>query len=134
MSLLDITSSQVQGDISVTILHLKGQLDRNTDDQLLGRALQSHEDGARYLLLDLSELEMLTSSGLHTIHTLFRMFTPQADLDKMHQHLGEMYKSPYFKIACPNPQVYYVLNITGFVQNIFVFNNMDEAVRSFGGQ
>ena len=133
MSLLDITSSQIQGDISATILHLKGQLDRNTDDQLLDRARQSYEDGSRYLLLDLSELEMLTSSGLHTIHTLFRLFTPQADLNKMHQQQGEPYKSPYFKIVCPSPQVYYVLNITGFVQNIFVFNNMEEAVRSFGG-
>lgn len=133
MSLLDITSSQIQGDISATILHLKGQLDRNTDDQLLDRARQSHEDGARYLLLDLSDLEMLTSSGLHTIHTLFRLFTPQTDLDKMHKQKDAQYKSPYFKIVCPNPQIYYVLNITGFVQNIFVFNNMEEAVKSFGG-
>jgi hypothetical protein len=44
---------------------------------------------------------------------------------------GEPYKSPYFKIVCPNPQVYYVLNITGFVQNILVFNNLEDALSSF---
>ena len=133
MNVLDISSSQIQGDVSVTILHLKGPLDRSTDEQLLDRTRQSYEDGARYLLLDLSEVEMLTSSGLHAIHTIFRLFTPQNELDLMHEHKDEPYKSPYFKIICPNPQIYYVLNITGFVQNIFVFNNMEEAVRSFGG-
>ena len=133
MNVLDISSSQIQGDVSVTILHLKGPLDRSTDEQLLDRTRQSYEDGARYLLLDLSEVEMLTSSGLHAIHTIFRLFTPQNELDLMHEHKDEPYKSPYFKIICPNPQIYYVLNITGFVQNIFVFNNTEDAINSFDG-
>jgi anti-anti-sigma factor len=131
MSALEITSSQIQGDVTATILHLKGQIDRNTYDQLLDHARETHEDGIKRLLLDLSDVDMLTSSGLHAIHTLFRMFTPQADLEKMHQTKGEPYKSPYFKIMCPSPQVYYVLNITGFMQNIFVFSNMEEAISSF---
>jgi ABC-type transporter Mla MlaB component len=134
MSSLEITSSQIQGDVTATILHLKGQCDRNTYEQLLDRARQSHEDGSKYLLLDLSEVDMLTSSGLHAIHTLFRMFTPQDDMNKMRDLKGEPYKSPYFKIMCPAPQVYYVLNITGFMQNIFVFNNMEDAVGSFDKQ
>ena len=134
MSLLEITSSQIQGDVTATILHLNGQLDRNTDDQLLDRAREAFEDGARHLLLDLSDVNMLTSSGLHAIHTLFRLFTPQNELDLMHKQRDTPYKSPYFKIVCPSPQVYYVLNITGFIQNIFIFNNMEEAIRSFDGQ
>jgi len=134
MSTLDITSSQIQGDMSATILHLTGQIDQSTDDLLLDRARQSHEDGARHLLLDLSEVDMLTSSGLHAIHVIFRLFTPQSDLDVMHQHRDEPYKSSYFKMVCPNPQVYYILNITGFAQNIFIFNNLEDAIKSFGGQ
>jgi anti-anti-sigma regulatory factor len=132
MSLLEITSSQIQGDITATILHLNGQLDRNTDAELLDRVRQSHEDGAKYLLLDLSDVNMLTSTGLHAIHIIFRLFTPPEDLEKMRVLEGEPYKSPYFKIVCPNPQVYYVLNITGFMQNILVFNNMEDALSSFG--
>ena len=132
MSSLEITSSQIQGDVTAIILHVKGQLDRNTDEQLLDRARQSYEDGMRHLQLDLSDVEMVTSSGLHALHTLFRMFTPQNELDFMHTHRDQPYKSPYFKIVCPSAQIYYVLNITGFVQNIFIFNNMDDAVKSFG--
>jgi len=133
MSVLEITSSQIQGDVSATILHLKGQLDRNTDEQLIDRARQSYEDGARHLLLDLSEVDMLTSSGLHAIHTLFRLFTPQGDLELMHKQNEEPYKSSYFKLLCPNPQIYYILNITGFLQNLLIYNNLDDAIKSFTG-
>lgn len=133
MSELSITSSQVQGKVSVAILHLAGQFDRTTSQQVLDHARQAREDGATHLLLDLSSVEMLTSSGLLAIQSIFKLFTPESDMEIMHQHHEEPYKSPYLKLACPNPQIYYVLNIAGFLQNILIYNNMDEAVNSFEG-
>ena len=133
MSELKITSSQIQGKVSVTILHLNGQFDRMTANQALDRARQSHEDGAKHLLLDLSGVDMLTSSGLLAIQSIFKLFTPEADVQIMHQHHEEPYKSPYLKLVCPNPQVYYVLNIAGFLQSILIYNNMEDAVNSFAG-
>jgi anti-anti-sigma regulatory factor len=131
MSELNITASQIQGDVPVTILHLSGHLHGTTERDLLDRARQAQEDGAKYLLLDLSEVEVLTSAGLRAIHNIFNMFTPKTDRDVIRQHGDEPYKSPYFKLVCPNPDVYYVLNIAGFLQNILIYNNMDEAVSSF---
>jgi anti-anti-sigma regulatory factor len=131
MSELNITASQVQGEVSVTILHLSGHLHGDTEPQLLDRARQAYEDGSKYLLLDLSGVEVLTSAGLRAIHNIFNVFTPQSDVELIHQHGEEPYKSPYFKLVCPNPNVYYVLNIAGFLQNILIYNNMDEAVNSF---
>jgi ABC-type transporter Mla MlaB component len=133
MSELNITNSQVQGENSVAILHLSGHLHGNTEDQLLDRARQTYEDGSKYLLLDLSGLEILTSAGLRAIHKIFNLFTPQSDMEIIRQHGEEPYKSPYFKLVCPNPGIYYVLNIAGFLQNILIYNNMEEAVNSFSG-
>ena len=133
MSELNITSSQIQGDVTVTILHLSGHPHGNTENQLLDRARQAYEDGSKYLLLDLSELEILTSAGLRAIHKIFNMFTPQSDVEIIHQHSTEPYKSPYFKLVCPSPEIYYVLNIAGFLQNILIYNNMEDAVNSFNG-
>jgi len=133
MSELTITASQIQGEISVTILHLEGHLHGNTESQLLDRARQAHEDGTNHLLLDLSGLEVLASAGLRAIHNIFNLFTPQSDMEIIRQHGEEPYKSPYFKLVSPNPQIYYVLNITGFLQNILIYNNMDDAVKSFSG-
>ena len=131
MSELTITSSQVQGDISVTILHLSGHLHGATEQTLLDRAKEAYEDGARYLLIDLSTLDVLSSAGLRAVHNVFNLFTPQSDVALIHQHQQELYKSPYVKLVCPNPQIYYVLNITGFLQNLLIYNNMDEAIKSF---
>lgn len=131
MSELNITASQIQGDVPVTILHLNGHLHGNTESELLDRARQAKEDGSKYLLLDLSEVEVLSSAGLRAIHNIFNLFTPQSDVQIIKQHGAEPYKSPYFKLVCPNPDVYYVLNIAGFLQNILIYNNMEDAASSF---
>ena len=131
MSELNITASQIQGDVPVTILHLSCHLHGNTERELLDRARQAQEDGSKYLLLDLSGVDVLTSAGLRAIHNIFNLFTPQSDREIIRQHGDEPYKSPYFKLVCPNPNVYYVLNIAGFLQNILIYNDMDEAANSF---
>lgn len=131
MSGLTIKQSQARDQIPVTVLHLVGQVDGSTENQLLDQARQAHAEGASHLLIDLSEVTMLSSAGLRAIQNILKIYTPQSDVDRMHQHTGEPYKSPYFKMVCPNPQIYYVLNISGFLQNILIYNDMDEAIRSF---
>jgi len=131
MSELTITASHIEGDVPVTILHLSGHLHGSTERELLDRARQALEDGSKYLLLDLSDVEVLTSAGLRAIHNIFNLYTPQSDLNVIRQHGEEPYKSPYLKLVCPNPDVYYVLNIAGFLQNILIYNDLDEAASSF---
>ena len=133
MSELMISTSQVQGDVSVTILHLSGHLHGATEQQLLDSARQAYEDGVRHMLLDTTSLDVLSSAGLRAIQGAFKLFTPQQDVDEIRRHGSGPYKSPYFKMICSNPEIFYILNITGFVQNILIYNNMEEAVKSFGG-
>ena len=131
MSELIISTSQIQGDVSVTVLHLKGHLHGSTEKDLLDHARQANEDGVQHLLLDMSELEVVSSAGLRAIQNIFKLFTPQDDMEMVQQHGDEPYKSPYLKLVCPNPHIYYVLSITGFVQNILIFNNLEDAANSF---
>ena len=131
MSELTISTSQIQGDVSVTVLHLNGHLHGATENVVLDHARQAKEDGAKHILIDLSELEVLSSAGLRAIQNIFKLFTPQEDLELMHNQEGEPYKSPYMKIVCPNPQIYYIFNIAGFLQNLLIYNNLEEASNSF---
>ena len=131
MSELNITASQIQGEVPVTILHLSGHLHGDTESELLNQVRQAQENGSKYLLLDLSDVDILTSAGLRAIHNIFNLFTPQTDRAVIKQHGDEPYKSPYVKLVCPNPDVYYVLNIAGFLQNILIYNDIDKAVASF---
>lgn len=132
MSELIINTLHIQGNVSVTILQLEGKFDRATSNQALDRARQAYEDGARHLLLDLSGVTMLTSSGLLAIQSIFKLFTPESDIQLIH-HTKEQYKSPYVKLVSPDPKIYYVLNIAGFLQNLLIYNDLDEAVNSFEG-
>jgi anti-anti-sigma regulatory factor len=132
MSELTITVSQIQGDVAVTVLHLEGHLHGATEQDLVDQARQAREDGATHLLLDLSKLEILSSAGLRGIQSVFKLYTPPTDTHTIRQHADEPYKSPYMKMASPDPQIYYILNITGFLQNILIYNDLDEAIRSFG--
>lgn len=133
MSELNINVTQSQGNVPVTVMHLKGHLHGETEGLLLERARQSIQEGSKHILLDLSGVDVLTSAGLRAIHNIFNLLTPQGDVEVIRQHRDEPYKSPYFKLLCPNPQIYYVLNIAGFLQNIPIYNDMEEAVQSFAG-
>lgn len=131
MSELTITTSQIQGDVSVTVFHLTGHLHGTTEKDLIDRARQAYEDGVRHLLLEISGLEVLSSAGLRAIQNIFKLFTPPDDVETMREHGEEPYKSPYFKLVCAKPEIYYILNITGFSQNILIYNNLEEASSSF---
>jgi anti-anti-sigma regulatory factor len=131
MSELNINVSQLQSATPATVIHLSGHLHGETERELIDAARQAYDAGSKYLLLDLSDLDVLTSAGLRAIQLIFKLFTPKSDVGMINQHGEEPYKSPYFKIVCPKPQIYYVLNIAGFLQNIPIYNDMQEAVNSF---
>jgi anti-anti-sigma regulatory factor len=131
---LDITVSQTPGHPPVTVFHLVGRLDVTTEAAFRQQAREAHAAGVRHVLLDLKGLEAVTSAGLRAIHHAFLLFTPQEDMKAGKKMTSsEPYKTPYFKLVCPSPQVYYVLNLTGFLYNIPIFSDMQAALDSFQG-
>ncbi len=126
---LKITKS-AQG--TVHILHLAGKLDGETQSKLMDAAEAERAAGARFLLIDLQALEFITSAGLGALHNIYKLFTPQSEVDAWDKEKhGEPYKSPYMKVAGASPSVYYVLNIAGFLQNIPIYPDLDAALSSF---
>ena len=127
---LSITSSQSQDNVNITIFHLSGTLDAASEDALCEYAREAFDGGAVSLLLDLNDLEYISSAGLRALHNIFKMCTPDEEV-KAAREVGEPYKSPYFKLAGASPSVYSVLNIAGFLHNIPFYPTMDEALKSF---
>ena len=127
---LSITSSPVEGNENVTVFHLSGTLDSSSEEQLCERASQAFEGGAKFLLLDMGDLQHISSAGLRALHNIFKKCTPEDEFEAARES-GEPYKSPYFKLAGASPQVYYVLNLAGFLHNIPFYPTMDDALKSF---
>jgi anti-anti-sigma regulatory factor len=76
----------------------------------------------RYALIDMSELDTLTSAGMRALQKVYQMYTPKE----------ERFKVARLKLCNAPPQIYNVLGITGFLQNIPMYESQDTALESFG--
>lgn len=116
----------------VTVLHLDGNLDGQTEKELLDTVKTEYDAGNRSLVLDFASLKMITSAGLRALHVIYKMYTPAEEIQAWSaEHKDQPYKSPYFKIAQPSSDIHYILSISGFLQNIYIYPKMQEAVDSF---
>ncbi len=119
-------------DGPVTVLYFEGRLDSQTEPLAVENARTELDAGARFLLIDLHGVDMVTSAGLRALHTIYEMFTPYHEAQVWHvERPDETFKSPYFKLSRASSQVHYVLSIAGFLQNISMYPNLQEALDSF---
>lgn len=126
--LLNITKSNDK----VVTLHLEGNLDGQTEKELVEIATREFNSGTRSLLLDFSNLKMISSAGLRALHTIYKMYTPAEEVQAWTAaHKDETFKSPYFKIAHPSSEIHYILSISGFLQSIYIYPSLQEASDSF---
>ena len=65
---MQITVSQEQGNIA--IVQLAGHLDGQSYQDLIMKAQEIIGDGAKNILLDLSELTYISSAGLAALHAI----------------------------------------------------------------
>jgi len=119
---LKITQEQAHGTVPVTVFHLQGWLDAQSEERLLAAAREVHDAGSEYLLLDLAQVDMLTSAGMRAMQRVYKIFTPA----------GEHFKVSRVKLCNAPPQVYHVLGTTGFLQTIPNYESQETAIAAFG--
>ena len=126
--LLNITKTEGH----VTILHFDGSLDRQTETLVIESARAVKNTGARFLLVDLHNVDMVTSAGLHALHGIFKMFTPHEEMEaRKKENTSEVFKSPYFKLSGASSPIEYVLSITGLLESVALYPTLQEALDSF---
>lgn len=69
------------GAPAVGIISLDGELDASNFIELIAAGRSIFEKGVRYLLLDLSQLRFMSSSGLVALHSLARIYRGEAPPD-----------------------------------------------------
>lgn len=112
---------QIEAAVPITVFHLRGWLDAQSEPEFEKWAKDAYDKGTRYLLLDLSELDTLTSAGMRAIQKVYIMYTLK-DNDKEY---------PRLKMASAPPQVYHALKVTGFLQKIPMYESVQSAIDSF---
>ena len=123
---MNITVSQEQGLVPITVFHVEGRVNLGNADELTRKAQKAQEEGMRDLILDLSEVESLTSAGLRAILTILKMLGTESGQ-------GEVAggKSRHLKLVRPSPYVLVTLTTAGFDRYLEIYESMPEAVASF---
>ncbi len=118
---LRITKEEVVQNVPVTVLHLRGWLDAQGEELLLAVARDVYDAGARFLLIDLAEVDALTSAGMRAMQKVYKLFTT----------VEERFKVIRVKLCNAPLEVYHVLGVTGFLQNIPNYETQQTALDSF---
>ena len=120
---LKITSEQIQrqGKDTVTPFHLRGWMDAQSEDQLLTAAREAYTAGARLLVLDMAEIDMLTSAGMRAIQKVYKLFTPTEQDVKIAR----------MKLCNAPPSIYHVLGVTGFLHTMPMYESLQAALDSY---
>ncbi len=106
----------------LAVFHLAGWLDAQSERRLVEAIRGAREEGAEYVLLELSGMDTITSAGIRAIQQAYRILTPKDDASKVVR----------LKLCNAPPQIYQVLSITGLLLNVPTYEGIDIAIDSFG--
>ena len=117
-----ITEEVAAGGSDVRVLHLGGWLDAQSEARLVEAVQKAKDAGAQYVLLDLAEVDTITSAGIRAIQKSWRILMPK-------EAAGQ---PPRLKLCGASPRNFEVLGITGLLINMPMYESVDVAVDSFG--
>ena len=132
---MDISISQQQGNVPVTVFHIRGDINASTYEDLLKQAEQSVQSGARDLVLDMSEVPYMSSAGIRALNAIFKLMrgdSPAESDEAMSKGLRDgSFKSPHLKLVNPNRNVHEVLKMAGLDMFLEIHRNLKDAVASY---
>ena len=123
MSAMSILVGQEQGNVSVTVLKIEGDIDAGTYKALQDKASEVIEAGASNILLDLGQVEYMGSAGFRAIHAIANMLNTEGE--------EGMYRSRHVKLLNPKGEVARVIKTLGFDSFLEIHDDRAAAIASF---
>ncbi len=117
-----MTREQPEGKPNIVVFHMAGWLDMQSEKQFVDTVQKARDEGAEYVLLDMRDMDTLTSAGIRAMQKAYQILTPK----------NEAYKVAHLKLCNAPAQIYQVLGITGFLVNVPMYESRDDAIESFG--
>lgn len=136
---MHITVDQVQSRVPVTILAIHGDLDASNYEQVIAKARELYDAGARHLLLDFGDMPFMGSSGVVAIHSIALLMRgeqppdPEAGWQAYHSidHARGGGVQTQVKLLNPQPNVSRTLQMTSMSDFFEIYTDTQAAVASF---
>jgi serine/threonine-protein kinase RsbW len=136
---MEITIEQVAGNLPVTILGLHGELDASNFETVINKVNELYQSGSRYMLVDMSGVNFMSSSGLVALHSMALILRGEQphDLeggwsvfDAIDQDRNSGLQKR-IKLLNPQPKVNQTLAKTGMDRFFEVHTDRTTAIHSF---
>lgn len=134
---MEIKTSTENGRVPVTLVQVSGNLDSSTYENFQSEVDNLIDGGARYILLDLTQVKFISSAGFRAFNNVFnklRALHPDTNLsdDEMKQGISAgTYKSPHLKLLGLSDDTKSAFELAGFDLFIETFSDKQTAVASF---
>ncbi|MCL4395018.1 MAG: STAS domain-containing protein [Chloroflexi bacterium] len=130
---MEISVTQEQGRVPVTVLQLKGDLNAATCDALQTKAKEVIDAGSRNVVVDLSGVGYMSSAGMRTLNQMFTWLTSSAaEGEAIRKGIASgKAKSPHLKLVNPTQRVLEALKLAGFDMFLEIHPNAKQAIASF---
>ncbi len=130
---LKITTENAR--VPVTVVRAEGNIDSASYETFLAGVEDAINQGARHILIDLSNVPFVSSAGLRALNILLnrlRALTPDVSDNDMKKGINSgTYKSPHLKLLNPSKATSTTLESSGFSMFIPVFHDLKTAIASF---
>lgn len=129
---IDVTLHQSSEPIA--IMRLKGEINASNFIQVSDKAQELYMNPARSLIIDLSEVPSISSTGLAAIHKIALLYSGvpqkvQEDSNPDFTHSSSARK--HVKLLNPQPEVDKTLETAGLKLFFKVFRDLESALASF---
>jgi anti-anti-sigma regulatory factor len=136
---MQISFSKQEGRVPVTVMKLAGNLDASNYAEVIAKAQDMYDEGARYLLIDLSGVPYVSSAGLMSLHTAALFFAgysmhPKESGRPAFRSINaqnEKVVRQHVKLLNPQTAVEEVLDVVGLKQFLDIYTDLETAVQSF---
>jgi anti-anti-sigma factor len=123
-------------NVPVAIFKLAGEIDVASYERLQDKADEVIAAGTTYILLDLTDVTYISSSGLRALHHIFTQLRAEESDESdaaMRRGLRDgSFKSSHLKLLKPQRAVLDVLKTAGFDLYLEVYKNREKALAAFG--
>lgn len=117
---IEITVSEKEGGVPVTVIHISGKVDASNVDVFDDRAMAVLAGGARDVLVDMADIAFMSSAGFRVLHKIYQ---------RTHQE-GE--DGQHLKLLNPSDDIRRLITTLGFEKFVGVLEgDVSAAVDSF---
>lgn len=134
---MEIQVHNENGRVPVTVLHIHGNIDSSTYHTFESKAEELINNGTRYILVDLSHCQFISSAGFRALNHIFKKLRevhPDINLSDADMKKGisaGTYKSPQLKLLKLSPETRTAFEMSGFDMYIETYTDKNTAIASF---